>query len=83
MVLGFSLLVFGYDVVWGVNGRPIWISAARTYPFLNASSEELMTMIADRREEAAKAADYPKEDPTDAAKLKLESKRSKPALTKP
>jgi membrane protein required for colicin V production len=83
MVLGFSLLVFGYDVVWGVNGRPIWISAARTYPFLNASSEELMTMIADRREEAAKAADYPKEDPTDAAKLKLESKRSKPAWTKP
>jgi membrane protein required for colicin V production len=83
MVLGFSLLVFGYDVVWGVNGRPIWISAARTYPFLNASSEELMTMIADRREEAAKAADYPKQDPTEAAKLKQESKRPKAAAAKP
>jgi membrane protein required for colicin V production len=56
MVLGFSLLVFGYDVVWGADGRPQWISQARTYPFLNAASEELMTLIADRREEAAKAA---------------------------
>ena len=56
MVLGFSLLVFGYDLVWGPGGRPVWISAARTYPFLNAASEELMTIIADRREEAAEAA---------------------------
>lgn len=57
MVLGFSLLVFAYDVVWGVKGRPEWITAARTYPFLNAASEELVSMIAERREEAAKAAD--------------------------
>ena len=56
MVLGFSLLVFGYDIVWGEGGRPTWISAARTYPFLNAASEELMTMIDERRENAAKAA---------------------------
>ncbi|MCW1383379.1 CvpA family protein [Novosphingobium sp. KCTC 2891] len=56
VVLGFSVVVFGYDVVWGVSGRPAWISQGRTYPFLNAASEELMTMIADRRAEAAKAA---------------------------
>jgi membrane protein required for colicin V production len=56
MVLGFSLLVFGYDIVWGVDGRPTWITAARTYPFLNAASEELMTMIDQRRDEAAQAA---------------------------
>lgn len=56
MVLAFSLMVFGYDVVWGINGRPLWITEARTYPFLNAASEELMTMIADRRSEAADAA---------------------------
>ncbi|MBX9883783.1 MAG: CvpA family protein [Novosphingobium sp.] len=56
MVLGFSLLVFGYDIVWGPDGRPTWISAARTYPFLNAASEELMTIIDDRRVEAAEAA---------------------------
>jgi membrane protein required for colicin V production len=56
MVLGFSLLVFGYDLVWGADGRPTWITAARTYPFLNAASEELMTIIDGRREEAAEAA---------------------------
>ncbi len=56
MVLAFSLMVFGYDVVWGVKGRPLWITEARTYPFLNAASDELMTMIADRRSEAAAAA---------------------------
>ena len=81
MVLGFSLLVFGYDVVWGVNGRPVWISAARTYPFLNASSEELMTMIADRREEAAKAAAEPKKDPADSGEAK--PKTRKRAAAKP
>ena len=57
MVLGFSLLVFAYDVVWGVKGRPDWITQARTYRFLNAASEELVTMIADRREAAAQEAD--------------------------
>jgi membrane protein required for colicin V production len=56
MVLAFSLVVFAYDVVWGVSGRPPWIAQARTYPFLNAASEELMTMIAARRTEAAEAA---------------------------
>lgn len=56
VVLGFSVLVFGYDVVWGVSGRPDWISLGRTYPVLNAASEELMTLIAERREEAAQAA---------------------------
>lgn len=86
MVLGFSLLVFGYDVVWGVNGRPLWISQARTYPFLNASSEELMTIISDRREEAAKAAAEPKAglkdtDATPKAKSKSKSERRKRAPT--
>lgn len=78
MVLGFSLLVFGYDVVWGVNGRPQWISLARTYPFLNASSEELMTLIADRREEAAKAAAEPKaglKEPDAKPKSKAERRK--------
>lgn len=56
MVLAFSLLVFGNDIMWGADGRPTWVTAARTYPFLNAASEELMTIIDDRREEAAKAA---------------------------
>lgn len=74
VVLGFSLLVFGYDVVWGVNGRPVWISHARTYPFLNAASEELVSMIGERRAEAAKAAD---EDP--AASASGDAAPAKPA----
>ncbi|MFX8801469.1 hypothetical protein ABTM62_19120, partial [Acinetobacter baumannii] len=48
-VLGFSVLVFGYDVVWGANGRPTWISQARVYPLLNAASEEAVALIAERR----------------------------------
>jgi membrane protein required for colicin V production len=59
VVLGFSVLVLGYDLTWGPGGRPTWITQARTYPFVNASSEALVTMIAERRHEAARAAsDY-------------------------
>lgn len=55
VVLAFSVLVLGYDTVWGVGGRPTWITQARTYPFVNASGEELVTMIARRRQQAADA----------------------------
>jgi membrane protein required for colicin V production len=51
-VLGFSVLVFGYDVVWGESGRPTWISQARVYPLLNAASEEAVALIAERRSAA-------------------------------
>lgn len=54
-VLGFSIIVLAYDTVWGVNGRPDWITQSRTYPFVNASSDALVTMIAERRHEAATA----------------------------
>lgn len=53
VVLGYSIVVFGYDLVWGEDGRPEWITEARTYPFLNAASEELLTLISERRESAA------------------------------
>jgi membrane protein required for colicin V production len=43
-------------VVWGAKGRPAWIRDGRTYPFLNAASDELMTMVGNRRSEAVKAA---------------------------
>ena len=56
VVMGFAVVVFAYDLVSGVDGRPPWITQSRTYPFLNAASEELLTMISDRREEAADAA---------------------------
>lgn len=55
-VVGFSILVLGYDTAWGVGGRPDWITQSRTYPFINASSDALVTMIGERRRAAARAA---------------------------
>jgi membrane protein required for colicin V production len=55
IVLAFSVLVLGYDTIWGVGGRPDWITQARTYPFVNASSEALVQVIAERRREAVAA----------------------------
>ena len=55
VVLAFSVLVLGYDTVWGAGGRPTWITQARSYRFVNASSEGLVTMIAQRRQEAIEA----------------------------
>jgi membrane protein required for colicin V production len=45
----FALLVLGYDAVWGIAGRPTWITTARTYPLVNASADALVQMIEDRR----------------------------------
>lgn len=56
VVMGFSVLVLGYDTVWGVGGRPNWITQARTYGFVNAGSEELVKLIGERRREAVEAA---------------------------
>ncbi len=61
VVLAFSVLVLGYDTVWGVGGRPLWIIQARSYPFINASSDALVKMIGERRHAAQTA---------EAAKLK-------------
>lgn len=47
----FALLVLGYDTVWGYQGRPTWITTARTYPLVNASATELVQLIAERRAE--------------------------------
>lgn len=55
VVLAFSVVALGYDTVWGVGGRPGWIKQARTYPFVNASSEAIVTMIAERRQAVIEA----------------------------
>jgi membrane protein required for colicin V production len=55
IVLAFSVVVLGYDTVWGPGGRPDWITQARSYRFINASSEALVTMIAERRQAAVEA----------------------------
>ncbi|MEW9855523.1 CvpA family protein [Novosphingobium sp. M1R2S20] len=57
VVLAFSVLVLGYDTVWGAGGRPTWITQARTYPFIDAASKSLVDLIAERRREAAAAAE--------------------------
>jgi membrane protein required for colicin V production len=54
-VVGFSILVLGYDTAWGVDGRPDWITQSRTYPFINASSDGLVKILGERRAEAASA----------------------------
>lgn len=51
VVLAFSLLVLGYDTAWGAAGRPTWITTARTYPLVNASTDALVQLIQERRTE--------------------------------
>ena len=55
-VLGFSILVLGYDTVWGPKGRPDWISLSRSYPFVNAASDELVSVIGERHRASNRAA---------------------------
>lgn len=49
LVIAFSLIVLGYDTIWGVQGRPGWIVNARSYSLVDASSRSMVEMIADRR----------------------------------
>jgi membrane protein required for colicin V production len=48
VVMLFSLVVLGYDTVWGEEGRPEWIRSARTYAFVNASSKAMVQLIDER-----------------------------------
>ena len=48
-VMAFSILVLGYDTVWGPAGRPEWITQARTYPFVNASADAMVQLIDERQ----------------------------------
>jgi membrane protein required for colicin V production len=52
VIFAFSLLLLAYDTMWGSEGRPAWMVEARSYRFINASSEALVTLIAERRREA-------------------------------
>ncbi|KWV92974.1 CvpA family protein [Erythrobacter sp. YT30] len=48
-VFAFSVLVLGFDTVWGYQGRPTWITEARTYQAADAFSRQLVAMIDERR----------------------------------
>lgn len=49
VMIAFSLLVLGYDTIWGYKGRPNWITTARSYELVDASSRSLVEIIAERR----------------------------------
>lgn len=49
VVMGFSIIVLAYDTIWGPEGRPEWITEARTYRLVNAGSTELVQLIEERR----------------------------------
>ncbi|HEU4819574.1 MAG TPA: CvpA family protein [Qipengyuania sp.] len=49
VVIAFSLLVLGYDTVWGAGGRPTWITTARSYDLVDGGSRSLVEIIAERR----------------------------------
>lgn len=49
VVFAFSVLALGFDTVWGYQGRPAWITTARTYPAVDAFSRQLVSLIAERR----------------------------------
>lgn len=57
MVFAFSLLALGFDTVWGYKGRPVWITTARIYPVVDASSRDLVEIIAERREQLRRDAE--------------------------
>lgn len=57
VVMAFALLVLGYDTFWGPAGRPVWIVSARTYPFVNASSEAMVQLIKEREKRLRADAD--------------------------
>ncbi|KRA83320.1 CvpA family protein [Altererythrobacter sp. Root672] len=50
VIMAFSLLVLGYDSIWGVAGRPTWMTTARTYPFVSASADAMVKLIQEREE---------------------------------
>lgn len=50
VVFAFSILVLGFDTVWGYKGRPDWITQARVYPATDAFSRELVVILAARRD---------------------------------
>ena len=51
VVVAFAVLVLGYESQWGYKGRPDWITQGRSYQLIDASVNEMVQMIAERRAE--------------------------------
>ena len=56
-VFAFCLIAFAFDDDWSITGRPTWVATARTYPAINAATNELVPMIAARRAVARQTQD--------------------------
>lgn len=50
VVMAFSVLVLGYDTVWGPTGRPTWMTTARTYSFVNAAADAMVELVNERQD---------------------------------
>jgi len=57
VVIGFSVVFLGYDTVWGIKGRPDWMTTARTYPFIDVGSRSLVKIVAKQRDRMAEEAE--------------------------
>lgn len=51
VVLTFTIIALGYDTVWSAEGRPEWVTEARSYPFVNAASAAMVDTVSERKEE--------------------------------
>lgn len=56
-VFAFALLVMGFDGSWGYQGRPTWVTTARTYPAADVFSRELVPLIAAKRDQLRRESD--------------------------
>ncbi|MFN2100677.1 CvpA family protein [Altererythrobacter sp. MF3-039] len=54
VVVAFAVVVIGYTDQWGYKGRPDWITQGRTYQLIDASVNEMVQMVAERRAELRK-----------------------------
>jgi len=50
IIIAFSVLALVSDFMWGNQGRPVWITSARTYPVIDIASGELVKVVEERRE---------------------------------
>lgn len=55
--IGFMLVTLLYDIGYGEAQRPAWMTDSRTYPALNATSEAMSKVVAERRADARDAAE--------------------------
>jgi membrane protein required for colicin V production len=68
VVMAFSLLMLGSDTILGSAKRKDWITLSRSYPFVDAGSRYLVSLISERRKAAMK---------TEAERVSTEAVKSK------